>query len=377
MKFMDEDKDYNDWINMYLFDELTAEERRAFEDLRLRDKAFDKEVKIYEKLYLGIEQHAESQLRKRLDRYHDEYLQENKKKPGGIQRTMIFISSIAAALIIGFFLFIVIPYEPVIELGEKFESEKPAPRDSVPESREPVEDKGGLADDKLPEDDRNEPDVERERPGRLPDHIPNLALGGMSTLPASNLAYIRYPAERHYTFDGDTLTLFGDPLIPALQLRVLQTDAGQFVLRIADRYFPLGANGIRSTLTASPEPYGEGDATGSDVVIRFAEIGQSAVPYGGLEVGLAKDNSPTPSYFFEADKLILLTNWDLDGIKVYKVDFEGEEHYILVYRDGLFELDRDQAERTVLQPVSPLQNRLTRLFHKRDPLSSEVYSTRP
>src|SRR5690606_8937854 len=146
--------------------------------------------------------------------------------------------------------------EPVIELGEKFESEKPTPTDSIPHSRVPAEDKGGLAEDQLPEGDRNEPDVERERPGRLPDHIPNLALGGMNTLPASNIAYIRYPAERHYAFDGDTLTLFGDPLIPALQLRVLRTDAGQFVLRIADRYFPLQANDSRSTLTASPEPYG-------------------------------------------------------------------------------------------------------------------------
>src|SRR5690606_12760687 len=109
----------------------------------------------------------------------------------------------------------------------------------------------------------------------------------------------------------------------------------------------------------------------------FAEIGQSAVRYGGLEVGLAKDNSPTPSYFFDADKLILLADWDLDGIKVYKVDFEGEEHYILAYRDLLFELDKNKTERTALYPVSPLQNRLTRLFHKRDPLSSEVYSIFP
>src|SRR5690606_36315928 len=99
---MDEDRDYTEWIDKYLFDELTTEERKAFEDVRLRNEAFDKEVSIYEKVYLGIEQHAESQLRKRLDRYHDEYVHENKKMPGGIQRTVIFIGSIAAALIIGF-----------------------------------------------------------------------------------------------------------------------------------------------------------------------------------------------------------------------------------------------------------------------------------
>src|SRR5690554_3022665 len=117
-----------------------------------------------------------------------------------------------------------------------------------------------------------------------------------------------------------------------------------------------------------------GNALGDQILVAFAGIEESSTSYAGLKVRIAEEKFESPAYRFDHDQLILFGRLDVEKINVYKVDFEGEERFVLTYQNQAFELDPSQDEHAPLRPLHPLQSRLARLFQKREPVSLEVFS---
>lgn len=410
---MQEDLEHIDLIDKYLNGTLNALDKEKVEALLLSDSNFKREVAIYKKIYEGIKQKEETDLKQRLGGYFKEY-QEDKKivatqKPKGKYRQLYrYIGALAACLIIGGALFFIykedqIKIDPkpaivdvdttsvknrdsIINLNEEKLVKEEVPKKSTIE-QPPINE--GIAND--------EEKIESlEKDSIL---LPNfniedtqLALGGYKTLPSTSIRTYRYSKTLSYTFNKDTLKLYGDPLLGRLDVESLglikNKESGYVVnfknsnytlektiqktplIEAKDRSIGSGINGIKGAPKKSYKPSKE------EVNIVIVGIQEISTSLSDLVVKFKGGEGVGNTYFFTKndEQLELIINADLnkENAKVYKIQEAGQDYYYLVQENKTYALDKKAVAPRPLVLVDITRDKLARLFIERESIKRVV-----
>ncbi|MCB0486260.1 MAG: hypothetical protein KDC47_08695, partial [Flavobacteriaceae bacterium] len=102
---MEEELKHIDLIDKHLSGTLKGSEAIAFQELLKNDPAFKQEITLYKHIYERIEIEGRANLKKRINTYYEAYLNEKQFKKKGLYRKLIFISSMAAVIVFGIFVF--------------------------------------------------------------------------------------------------------------------------------------------------------------------------------------------------------------------------------------------------------------------------------
>lgn len=368
---MEEDLQHLDLIDKYINNELSESERIEFERLLIEDKKFGEELKFYKALYSGIEEKSKTELKSRLQGYYEEYEEEQQARSGGgIQRYLAIGLSIAATLIVGFFLI----FQPNVSddngnnIGNNTEDTTKTDDPEVPAL---IQDDKDLVTDSENKKQQN-PDAKEDRNDQVPNQF--LSIGGIKQVPASGILSATYPGRLEYSFNGKDLIIYGDPLISMLRLRVLKIEES-YVLSLNSEFYELPLRQDRTALISTTRTYEANESLDEQVNVKIESIKATAQPYGGLSATISGADVPVTYYFDDSkDTLAIVFDGNLDPSKVrlYKIEQPETEQYYLIYEDQLFSLNPDNREATPLRTRSILENNNTRLFRERRPVSKAV-----
>lgn len=365
---MEEDLKHIDLIDKYLSGNLKGSEAIAFQNLLKTDSDFKKEVEIYERIYKKIEARGEVNFKKRLGVYYKEYLQEKSRKPKGIYRKLIIISSIAATIIFGVVLFNnnnnLDSKEPIfnqqgpivvdIEIKDSLTIEKTIDGD-LREQKEVIVQGDNVINDSI------------IVPGRV-EYNTQLSIGGLQKLPAANVRAINFPIAHQYTFDGNEIVLFGNSSISGLQLQILKDASNNYFLKYIDQYYSISKSNSKKILKVSSNKIGDAMPTEEQVHIKLMGIDQISITSKNIEVSFIGNKVANPTYFFQekASGIHIVIDGDLNinHTKVYKVREEKESSYFLKVDKKLYQLNSKVKERTPLKETYILTNKLTQLFRE-------------
>jgi len=240
---MQEDLEHIALIDSYLTGTLSPSEKDRVEKLLLNDPSFAKEVTVYKKIYEGIQQKEEADLKKRLVMYHKTYEEDLKtaadQRPKGKYRSLLtYGGAIAACLIIGAGILLFNTYEErmvdprpdvvdvdtnlvketdtILDLNEEKLADKQ--KENKPRIKQAQEDHLVSQDsiESVPEKDS----LVLPNPINLEDT--QLAFGGYKTLPSKSIRKYDYSKTLSYTFAQGVFKLYGDPLLSRLDLLSLQ-----------------------------------------------------------------------------------------------------------------------------------------------------------
>lgn len=401
---MQEDLKHIELIDKYLNGTLNPSEKEKVEKLLLNDPDFTKEVAVYKKIYEGITQKEEADLKKRLGSYFKEY-EENQEivtdnnPKGKYRRLFIYGGATAACLVIG----------GAILFFNNYDRTTSNPKTTIVDVDTTTIKKSDsifdLNKEKLAEEQKqDEPRIDQVRDDNLVDQqkdsiqSPNnindvqLALGGYRTLPSKSIRRYRYSKTLFYTFTEGTFTIYGDPLIgrlDLLSLKILKSEDSDYLLSFKNNYYTIeeterrirlmkidkkqGNRGFSTLFDKSPKLI----PTQEEARIAVATIENSSFLLSGLVVrfedGAVRDNT----YFFNENKenLELIINADLDEEKarVYRIEESGQDHYYLVQENQIYALDEKVKEPKPLVVVDITTNKLARLFINREPVKKRVY----
>ena len=367
---MDEELEHIDLIDKYINEELTIDERSKFDSLMAKSPDFQQEVKLYEKLYLDIEKKGDEELKARLNVYYDDYQKEQvPNKNRGLQRFLILATSLAACLVLGFFLVTNRSNTPDSVLGNDSESEK-TNSDTV-DIIKPIDESD---DNFAKENERLELNDSNGVPGE-PKYVPQMALGGLQSVPASAIKSVEYPQALYYTFDGKMLILFGDPLISPLQIRILKAN-DQYLLQLKGESFKISNSLTRVPLTLDKGVYKGGETLGEEVSVQVSDIRAVASLYDGLVVKVTGNESVNPTYIFEEQggkaQLVINGAFDPNRLEIIRVRQDVGTSIFLLSGSKLYLLNKEAEGQQELEPISVLSNNTTRLFREREPLKVKV-----
>ena len=223
---MDEELRHIDLIDKYLNQNLDAEEQQLFEQLLKNDPEFARELEIYRKLYRGIEQQGHQKLKTQLDQYYKEYKQVAPKAPPKRRQRSMWTRGLAVAASLALIALVVYynQYWPDPGTGQVTEDSLDISKDdSTQLKQQPSEEQ--LTQGQSQQDQHSQE--------------PTLSVGGVTYLSPASVRKMEYPSPLQYTFVEDTLTLLGDPLLPALSLQVLKAPDNRYFLKLKNQYFTL------------------------------------------------------------------------------------------------------------------------------------------
>lgn len=402
---MEEDLRHIDLIDKYLSNSLTNSEVEMVEKRIAEDASFAKELEIYKQIYKGIKQQGDTALKERLTTYYNNYKEENESKTnkGYYRKLVVFGSGIAACVLIGFLLFfyyrndgqnpVFKDVNPIIVDIDTVQSnstdtiETPINEDRLVQKEKRRQTK---KENQVDEELVNQ-EVLKDKPKDtvLLDNVNNdtqLAFGGFTPLPPESVRTIEYPLPLRYTFDGDKLTLFGDPLLSKLQLELIKNKEKEYVLFYKSKYFSIDKTaGIKrleelrtdsyfgnSLLKTKPKlnPSKERLNIVLEDITRFS--GKSK----NLKVNYDSESSSDTYFFNETDntlELIINSNLNPETAKVYEVKEKTRLRYFLVEDTMIYELDVHAKEAKPLKQVEITKNKMARLFMEKASFETTVY----
>ncbi|WP_422103820.1 hypothetical protein [Winogradskyella sp.] len=371
---MDETSKHIDLIDKYLNQTLSQEELEMFNTQLLSDPDFVKEVELYRIIYAGIKKEGEDALKERLGKYAEEYKNEDQHVPqkGKVIKLIMRLSVAATIVLGGYFIFnyynqgpnAVIDGPKVVETDTVQEKK---PKDSIFESSKEV----------LVEENDTKKEIMPQKPKNNDTFFKDnsqLSIGGVEKLSKERIRKITYPQQLQYTFNGKTLSIFGDPLIAALQLQVLKKPDGAYVLKYKNKYYEIEQKASRSDFIESNKTYSAGIKSDEQINIKIESIVESSIPYSNIEVALKVDNSNI-SYAFNKDinELTLTGNIDQSKATLFLLDKEGSIYYFLMLGNALYELNANQNSPTSIMQSDILKSKNTRLFRERDAFIKDVF----
>lgn len=404
---MQEDLKHIALIDKYLSGTLNPSEKDRVANLLLNDSDFVKEVAVYRKIYEGITQKEEADLKKRLGGYFEEYEKDQKisitnKPKGKYRRLFIYGGAIAACLVFGGAILFFSKYEGTISnprpnivdvdttttikksdsiFNLKEEKLAEEPKQDEPEINE-------VPDDNLVNQDQKKDSIQ------LPNNIDDvqLAFGGYKTLPRNAVRSYKFSESLSYTFHSGVFKLYGDPLIGRLDVRsvqIIKNKESKYLLSFKNKYYSIEETERRIRLREVKKTLGNQDIstlfnkppkltpTQEEVSIAVVAIENTSVVLSDLIVRYDNEEVINQTYFFAKNEenleLFINANLDKEKAMVYRIRESGEKHYYLVQENKIYELDEKAKEPTPLVIVDITTNKLARLFIAREPIKTVVY----
>lgn len=371
---MEKDLKHIDLIDKYLSNALSKKEMLLFEQFLSDDPDFKKEQEIYRKLYKGIEDKAAVDLKKRLDLYHEAYKNEQKSKPKGLYRRLIIVGGSIAAIVV---------FGTLLVTNNTFQKENPVTEKSVPLHKEKID---SLKQQPVIDNVEEEKVVEEttKDPVLLPDGLKDdsqLSVTVDKKILASELIRsVGYPINIQYTFDGDTLTLFGDASIPSLELRhIIKKNDTEYYLKYREAYYSIEKTTSKRKLKSISKNYSKSQEPSQEkITISIKGIDEVSKVSEDLKVYYTSNKSQYQYYFSEeknGEKLLFLTgNIDPENTKVYILKETTKSDYFLRINNKLYLLKPGTSRLTPLEELSVFANKKTKLFREgRKLLSRPVY----
>lgn len=403
---MEDELIYIDLIDKYLNDTLSPVEYIQFRELRRKEPAFEKELQVYTKIYAEIASVYKDEFKDKLDTYYEVYkaevgnpannrqsqtedlsggleneaevqhsfvpstTQKNETNKIGNQRILIIISSIAASLIFGYFAFYNNYFLP--ERDDFSSNQSPEDGKIDPDFENPTNRDGKTMED-LTKDDQNKYDKD-EMP-------PILSIGTLESLPKTSVRHASYPSEMYYKFDGDLLTIYGDPLLAALQLHVYEAADDQLYLKYKNDHYQIKLSDKQVLLKKTSIELKQGNKTRASIFIKVENITQSSQIYGNqLSVLVTQNIVAQSTYLFqkkeEQVQIILDGKFSLDILSAYVIEQGDSINYFLKYGKGIFQLDSKNQEATQLSEINIITNNTTRLFREREIVKKDIYASK-
>jgi len=356
---MNDELKHIDLIDKHLNGTLNTDEATHFEQLLQHDTNFEKEVTVYKRIYKRIEDRAAVEFKERLNDYYKEYQNENSAKPKGINRKLIIISSIAAAIIFGIFLVNNNTTEDQNPLFEQSDSDvvDVEDKDSV-EHKEPIPKSvnEGIVHEEI-----------KDTVSHFEDNT-QLSIGGLKQLPATLVRTIEYPIALQYTFTGGEIFLFGDPSIASLQLQIVKNNKSHYFLKYRDQYYSIEKTISKKPLQLASNDYSVTKPTREKVKIKLKGIEEVSNISKDLEVSFSGKRSIVQTYFFEEKDglthLVIDGDLELSISKVFSIHEGTKTNYYLKIGKKLFQMNSEVTQPTPLKEVYILTNKQTQLFRE-------------
>ncbi len=366
---MEENLEHINLIDKYLNDELNTEEQIEFERLSRKSPAFRRDLEVYQQIYKGIEAFEDDGLKNRLDKYHEAFKREKRRKQN-VRKLFIAGLSTAATIVLGWFLIFKSADPGKLPIAKpEDETPKVEKLDSVKRDRlqKPTQTKEVLVEKQTDTATQDDFEIGNE---------PVLSLGGVIPLSQQNIKSVTYPEELSYTFDGKQLELFGDPLIPALRIQPGKTTSGAYVLRIKDDFYPIEINKKKSPLRSANLNLSVGSSNDEQIEISIRDIRPLATSSDDLKVLVRKKEGIPITYQFEKNeqkiRIFLSGNVDLNDTFVWQLNFKGKLSYYLESGEIIYELSSDATELTPPILLNFLKNDKVRLFRKRESIQKQL-----
>lgn len=402
---MEVDLRHIDLIDKYLSNTLTNSEMEMVEKRIAEDASFAKELEVYKQIYKGIQQQGDTALKERLTSYYNSYKEENESKTskGRYRKLVVFGSGIAACVLIGLLLFF---YYRNDGQNPNFKDINPTivDIDTVqPNSKDTIEsliNEDRLVQKEKPEQIKKENQVNEELVNQevqkgtakdtvLLDNVDNdaqLAFGGFTPLPPESVRTIEYPLPLRYTFDGEKLTLFGDPLLSRLQLELIKNKEKEYVLLYKSKYFSIDkTDDIKRLEELRTDSYFGNSLLKTKPKLnpskeRLNIVLEDITGFSGksknLKVSYDSESSSDTYFFNETDntlELIINSNLNPETAKVYEVKEKTRRRYFLVEGTMIYELDVHAKEAKPLKQVEITKNKMARLFMEKASFETTVY----
>lgn len=354
--------DFGDFelIDRYLAGELEGDELENLEQRINSDETFRREVEVYRKLKAGIEQLEDGQLRERIAQYEEQYW--STPTTFFTPKRIAWISGVAASfLVVGSIFWFKGANDPIpiANLPGK---------DSINHHIDTIRHNHGIPDNKEPqlaEDDQSE---SQNNPSFSKNQ--RLAFGGQAKLASEQVKSFSYPQPLRYTFDGSTLNLIGDPLIPVLRLDVYLKQ-NQYFLHYKNQAYLLTLTDQPKALKSSAELLSFQDATMSNDLIKvhFVSLIESSEIDAELDVLITK-TSLIPSFYYQnldgELSLVIAGNFDPAEVSIYTVLQDAEEHRYAIIKGELYKLEGTPVVKESMKSVKLSKNDLSRLFRSRE-----------
>lgn len=401
---MQEDLKHIELIDKYLSGTLSQSEKNQVENLLLNDSDFVKEVAVYRKIYEGITQKEEADLKQRLESYFKEYEEDQKtvvghRPKGKYRRLFVYGGALAACLVIGGAILFFNKYDRTIS------NPKPNIVDVDTTTIKKSDSIFDLNEEKLAEEEKQDKSridqsrddnlVNQEKDSiQLPGNIDDvqLALGGYKILPQNLVRNYNYSKTLSYTFYNGVFKLYGDPLIgrlDLLSLKIIKNEESKYLLSFKNNYYSIEEterrkrlrevenaqdnNGFNTLFNKPPKL----TPSQEEISIAVAAIENTSVVLSELVVRFEDGASMDKTYFFTKNKenleLIIKDDLNLEKVRVYRIKESGQNYYYLVQENEIFVLDEKAREPTLLNIVDITTNKLARLFIAREPIKTVVY----
>lgn len=371
---MDKNFKYLDLIDKHFSGNLKGSEAISFQDLYKNDSDFKKEVEFYKYIYKTIEINEEEKLKKRLNVYHEDYLSENPKKTKNIYKRLFIVSSVAAAIFLGLFLFdknttnqnqITFPNNsefPVVVGNDSLTIEEKIKEKSI-EHKEVI-----VQEDKVIKDESKNLEYDTQ-----------LSFGGLKELPTNCVRRINYPINLQYIFDGKEILLIGNTSISGLQLKILKDSSGNLLLKYQNQYYKITKSSSRKPLKITSTEVKMNNPTDEEIKIKLKGFDEISTPSKNTKVFLTGKNNVGLAYFFEKKEGKLLLTIDgklpLKETKFYEIRNGKDSLYFLKINKYIYQLNTKATKYTALIETNILANKFTQLFREDRELLKTVYST--
>lgn len=401
---MQEDLKHIELIDKYLNGTLSQSEKNQVEKLLVNDSDFAKEVAVYKKIYEGIAQKEETDLKKRLGSYFEEYEIDQKtvaghRSKGKYRRMFIYGGALAACLVIGGAILFLSKYDGTIS------NLKPNTVDVDTTTIKKSDSIFHLNEEKLAEEEKQDKSridqssddnlVNQEKdsiqvPGNIDDE--RLALGGYKTLPPKAVRRYTYSKSLSYTFQNGVFKLYGDPLVgrlDLLSLRILKNRDSDYFLSFKNDYYNIEETQYKKLLLKIEDPKNNSGfgtlfsnfpkltPSEEEIKISVASIENTSMVLSKLTVRFKEGAPKDKTYFFNKNEehleLIINADLNIEKSRVYKIIESGQNYYYLVQENEIYALDEKVKEPTPLTLVEITTNKLARLFIDRESVKTVVY----
>jgi hypothetical protein len=371
---MEEELKHIDLIDKHLSGTLKGSEAIAFQELLKNDPAFKQEITLYKHIYERIEIEGRANLKKRINTYYEAYLNEKQFKKKGLYRKLIFISSMAAVIVFGIFVF---------NKSEFMHPEK------IPDQTKPTvvdsDTKDSIIDGTVGKRSVEEEAIAYEEIKdsvssieKIEYNTTELAIGGAQKLPTELIRTVDFPIQLQYTFDGKEIILFGNPSIASLQIQLLKDHLANYFLKYQNQYFDIDKTIQMKPLKPRDKKYSSSIPTDEEIIVKLKSIDEISSLSKYLEVYLIGDAGADRTYFFEEKEglkhLIIHGKVAVHETKIYCIKETEKSTYFLRIGKTLYSLDPNVLKPTPLTETYILSNKMTQLFRdERQLLPKQVY----
>ena len=207
-----------------------------------------------------------------------------------------------------------------------------------------------------------------------------LAFGGYKTLPATSIRSYRYSKTLSYTFNEDTLKLYGDPLLGRLDLNLIKNKDSGYVVNFKNSNYTVEKTAqIKPLIKAKEKQKINGligvkksyKPTKEAVNIVIVGVHETSTILSDLVVKFKSNEGISKTYFFTKNdkQLELIINADLnkENARVYKIQEAGRDYYYLIQNNKIYALDEKATAPRPLVLVDITTNKFCLLYTSPSP----------